>query len=564
MARYEEAMGRTKTKEGTHIKLAGRIISPGIAFGYAHIEEPVPSSYPLSVPPEAVGRELTRLDAAVERVRMRLEEYLRDFHSSEEQDLQQILHVQLIILADQEFFSSIHRRIEAHHLSAEHAVEEEFSVVANRLGASRDYYLRARADDLRGICQLVLKALILGSAAFGPIDRDKKAPVYFSANLRPTGVLRARKAGAVAFVTSSSAYTSHAAILLRSSGIPALGGETLSDLPLQEGTPLLVDAIRGELHIHPTERVKKNAFSVAKRLKETVAHRALPPMDAFTPEGKRIRLWANIDHPSQAVLCLQHRLTGIGLFRTEFMVLDTGRIPDEEEQYVIYRRVVEQLGGRPLVLRTFDIGGDKVMDGLHDLAGPNPALGVRGIRRHLMRRPKELRTQIRAILRAACDAKVSILFPMVTHAGDILSARAHIEAVRTELEEEQLSFNPDVKVGAMIEIPSAALQVSKILENVDFVSIGTNDLLQYLTASDRDNPEVIAYHDPETSGLKRILTWIMEQARAMGRVEDVGVCGEIASDLEGARFLAEIGITSLSISPGFAPALRKALKKQGP
>ena len=204
-------------------------------------------------------------------------------------------------------------------------------------------------------------------------------------------MLRARKSGAVAFVTSSSAYTSHAAILLRSIGIPALGGEALSGSSIEEGTPVLVDAIRGELHIHPTERVLKTAFSVAKRLKETVAHRALPPQEAHTPDGRKIELWANIDHPTQAVLCLQHRLTGVGLFRTEFMVLDTGRIPAEEDQFWTYRQVIEQLGGRPVVFRTFDIGGDKVMAGLHDCTGPNPALGIRGLRRHLMHRPKELR-----------------------------------------------------------------------------------------------------------------------------------------------------------------------------
>jgi phosphotransferase system enzyme I (PtsI) len=177
-----------------------------------------------------------------------------------------------------------------------------------------------------------------------------------------------------------------------------------------------------------------------------------------------------------------------------------------------------------------------------------------------MHRPKELRSQLRAIMRAACDADVSILLPMVTHAGDVLSARAHIEAVRTELTEENIAFNPDVKVGAMIEVPAAALNLSKILENVDFVSVGTNDLLQYLTASDRDNPEVIAYQNLGTSGLKPLMISMMEQARAMGREGDVRVCGELASDHEGAMFLVQIGITSLSISPGSAPAVRKTLK----
>ena len=492
-------------------------------------------------------------------MRRRLEEYLREFHSPEETDLKQILHAQLLILDDREFFKGISRRIREQLRSAEHAVEDEFSSVANRLGASRDYYMRARAEDLRGICQLVLKSLMLEQAAFGPVDRGRESPVYYSASLRPTAVLRARKAGAVAFITSSTAYTSHAAILLRGSGIPALGGLDLSGIPLEEGTPLLVDAVAGVLHVDPPEDVLEKAFRTERELLEAVARGAEPPEDAITEDGRRIRLWANIDHPSQAVLCLEHRLYGVGLFRTEFMVLDTGRIPGEEEQYGIYRGVVEQLAGRPLVLRTFDIGGDKVMDGLHDTCGPNPALGIRGLRRHLMRRPREFRAQLRAALRAAEEADLSILLPMVTHAGDVLAARAHLDAVKEELREDGVPFNPEVKLGAMIEIPSAALNVGRILEAVDFVSLGTNDLLQYLTASDRDNPEVVAYQDLAQSGLPHLMRVVMEQARALGREEDVRVCGELASDPEGVVFLARAGVRSMSVAPGSAALVRKTL-----
>jgi phosphotransferase system enzyme I (PtsI) len=554
MARSTKHLGKSK-------KWYGRIISPGIAFGYAHLEEPLPSAYNLTIEPGEVQEENTRLEEAVSRVRGRLEEYLRVFDSPSEGDLKDILSSQLAMLDDRSFFQAIHSRIESQFVSAERAVEEEFSTIENRLGTSRDYYLRARTEDLRGLCQLIRKALLLGPAAFGPIDPDKKAPVYFSANLRPTAVLRARRAGAVAFVTSSTAYTSHAAILLRTSGIPALAGGAISDAPLEEGTPLLVDAVRGELHIHPTDRSMKRALSLAKRLKETVAHRAMPPLEAATQGGQKISLWANIDHPSQTVLCFQNRLTGIGLFRTEFMVLEMGRIPDEEAQFEVYRKVVKQLQGRPVVFRTFDIGGDKVTAGLHDCKGVNPALGICGIRRHLLREPEEFRTQVRAILRAAQEGTVSILLPMVTHVGDVEKARVLMDDVRAELAAQNIPFNPNVRVGAMVEIPSAALKIKEILPAVDFISIGTNDLLQYLAAADRDNPEVIAYHDIDTSGLKPLLRSLMKEVRAQGRAEDVCVCGETASDPRAAKFLVQIGITTLSISPGSASTVRKAIEK---
>jgi len=553
-------MDSLKKKADPHNKLSGRIIAPGIAYGYAHLEEPFPSTYSSNIDSNAVKSEISRLEAAIERVRQHLEEHVRECHSPAEEDCQQIISSHLFILDDQQFFNSIALRIKNHFVSAERAVEEEFSDIAKRLGISRDNYLRARAEDLRDICQIVQKALLLGEEAFLPLDPNHRATVLFLEHLHPSAVIRARKFGAVAVITSSIAYTSHGAILLRASGIPSMGGVAISSTPFKEGTPLLVDAIHGEIHINPSEKILKKAFNLASQMEQTRADRSLPPLKAHTTDGREISLWANIDHPSQATLCFHYQLSGIGLFRTEFLVLDSGHIPDEEEQYQAYKHVVEQLEGRPLVLRTFDIGGDKVTASLHECAGANPSLGVRGIRRHLLRHPQELRTQLRAILRAAVGANVLILLPMVTNSEDILAARVHMEEVRAELEQERIPFNRTVRIGAMVEVPSAALSIAELLRNVDFVSIGTNDLLQYLTASDRDNPEVIAYQSLEASGLQILLKSIMEQARAMGRERDVQVCGEIASDPEGAKFLVQIGITSLSISPNSAPAVREAIE----
>lgn len=547
-------------RSGPHLEFPGRIISPGVAFGYAHLEEPLPSAYKLSVDPGAVQEEVARLERAVARVQRRLEEYLKEFASHDESDLQKILATQALMLEDPVFHAAMVRRIEDRLSSAERAVDEEFSVVVERLDSSPDHYLRARSEDVRGICHLLKKALHLGKAAFGPTDRAKRIPIFFSANLRPTAVLRARRAGAVAFLTSSTAFTSHAAILLRASGMPALGDEAISSAPIEEGMPLLVDAIQGVLHVNPTEAVRREARRLRKQLEDVGSLSTLPALEARTADGTRIDLWGNIDHPSQALSCLHNRLCGVGLFRTEFMVLDTGRIPSEEEQYLAYRKVIEPLKGRPVIVRSFDIGGDKITTGLHDCVGRNPALGICGIRRHLLRRPKELRAQVRAILRASQGAAVSILLPMVTHVGDVIGARAHIDVARAELEAAGVPHNPDVRVGAMVEIPSAALNVGAILSHVDFVSIGTNDLLQYLTASDRDNPDVVAYQELESSGFQTLLGHIMNQARALGREKDVYVCGEMASDPDGAKLLVRMGVTSLSVTPGSAAEVRRAIE----
>jgi phosphotransferase system enzyme I (PtsI) len=268
---------------------------------------------------------------------------------------------------------------------------------------------------------------------------------------------------------------------------------------------------------------------------------------------------ANIDHPSQTDLCLRYQLSGVGLFRTEFLVLDRGCVPTEDEQYQIYKSTVVNLAGRPLVIRTFDFGADKEPSGLNECLGRNPALGVRGIRRHILRRPDELREQLKAILRAAIDTDISILLPVVTNLADVHWARAHLEEVRMELERSNTPHSCTVKVGAMIETPSAALQADQILGAVDFVSVGTNDLLQYLTASDRDNPAVLAYQQPNNSGLYRLLELVMTTAQSMGRSKDVYVCGELASEPDGAVCLAQIGIRCLSVTPAAASAVRNAI-----
>jgi phosphotransferase system enzyme I (PtsI) len=544
----------------TQNRLTGKIISPGVALGYAHFEESLPLVTFSRIEPESVPHELSRLATAVELVRQHLEEHIREFHDPSDEDFQQVFSLHMLMLEDQKFFSSIARRIEKDLFSAEYAVEVEFGAAADRLRASKDLYMQARAEDLRDICQIVKKALLLKKAAFSPLDTGREAPIFIAVHLQPSTVIRAKKTGAVAFITASEAFSSHGAILLRSSCIPALGRVAITEAPFNEGTQLLVDAIRGEIHVQPSEEVQSTAFAVAAQMKQPDVSQSLPPLNVRTADGIEVALWANIDHPSQTALCFHHRLRGIGLFRTEFLVLENGRIPDEEEQYHTYRHVVELLNGRPLVLRTFDIGADKVTTALHKCTGPNPALGIRGLRRHLLRFQEELRTQLKAILRAAVNAEVAILLPMVTHAEDVRAARVQLDKVNADLEREGIPFKRNVRVGAMIEVPSAAIEIAELLQTVDFVSIGTNDLLQYLTASDRDNPDVIPYQRLEGSGLIFLLKHIVEQARRIGRDQDVFVCGEIASDPEIAKLLVQIGIMSLSISPSCAPAVRRAIE----
>jgi len=552
-------MDRASHSDGCEFIVSGRIIAPGIAFGFVHFDEVLPPVSSVGIGADEVDTEIDRLKNAVSIVHRDLETHIREFHDPAEEDFQQILSSHLLMLDDREFFSSVFNGIKENLVPAEVAVQEVFSVASARLGSSRDSYLRARSEDIRDICQAIQRALMLGEMAFQPAARDRTPAVIITPHIHPSVVLRARNSAAAAVVTPSSSLSSHGAILLRALGIPSVGGISFPDGVPHEGTPILVDAVNGTVHLRPAGQTKNIALNLAKRLERIKSKDAPSSLDAYTADGRAVRLRANIEHPSQTSLCLHYRLDGIGLFRTEFMILTSGRVPDEAEQFRAYREVVDRMAGRPIVFRTFDIGGDKVTTDLHRCSGSNPALGVRGIRRHLLRVPGELHTQMRALLRAARDADVALLFPLVTHAGDLAAAKEILEKVKDELEREHLPFNGNIKTGAMIEVPSAALQIRAILEAADFVSVGTNDLLQYLTATDRDNPEVEVYQNYVYSGLRPLLKLMMDQARSVGRGQDVSVCGELASDPEGAKILVELGIESLSISPGAAPAVRDAI-----
>jgi phosphotransferase system enzyme I (PtsI) len=327
---------------------------------------------------------------------------------------------------------------------------------------------------------------------------------------------------------------------------------------------VLVDGNRGQIVFWPTAEQIAEAEAYEKQKAQKTAVTTVAPTPARLPNGEAVTLWANLDNPMQIPHVLAQGLNGVGLFRTEFLVLGRRAIPDEETQTQIYTDVVRALEGRRLTIRTFDLGGDKEAPTLEECSGQNPALGVRGLRRHLQYRNAELITQLKAIMRAAHHGPVSILLPMVTNARDIHAFKELFEAARDALAATSHSFDAEIPLGAMIEVPSSALNVEKIMRRVDFISIGTNDLMQYVTAADRDNTVVLGYHDLKCSGTEKLIEWIMETAGRLGRVEDVSLCGDLASRPSGAQDLVQLGLRSLSIFPAAAPAIRRALESQQP
>ncbi len=538
--------------------LTGTPIRRGLVVGIARFDTVIASPTNRDpLPPDRAESEVQRLQDAILTVQRHLTDHVRQLHIPNNADLDQIVAAHHLILEDHHFIEGINERIRTEQVFAERAVEEAFRAAADRLSTTRDSYLRARAEDIRDVCQAIRTALIRGSLEPASTTSTGPDTIFVSPHLHVSSVLRAQRAGAVAFVTESHAVTSHAGLLLRASGIPSLAGITLPAGFVQAGTPLLVDADHGELVINPSQSTRSRLQR--RRPTGPVVSQPVPPEPATCADGTAIELWGNIDTPDDMDLCHTHALHGVGLFRTEFMMLARGEAPREEEQYNVYRKTVEALRGRPVVLRTFDIGAEKTAPGLENAGGTNPALGLRGLRRHLVHCPEEFRTQLRAILRATHDSDAGVLLPMVTHLDDLRAAKAHLLAVRAELESAEVPYNPKLKIGIMIEVPAAALNLDTLLPEADFATVGTNDLAQYLAAADRNNADLHAYLAPEVSGLFTLLKLVAAQARAQNRLQEIYIAGALPTDPEHARRLAGLGFQKLIVDPELSTVLRTAL-----
>ncbi len=361
----------------------------------------------------------------------------------------------------------------------------------------------------------------------------------------------------VGLVSIRGSGHSHVAILARSMGIPTVMGAV--DLPFTqlEDREIILDGYNGHVYFNPSAELYGRFQAIYEEEQQlSKGLEALKDLPCITTDDYRMPLLVNTGLQADIARSLDRGAEGVGLYRTEVPFLLRERFPSEEEQRQIYREQLEAFMPMPVTMRTLDIGGDKPMGLSSRCTGRNPALGLRGIRRHLVEHPDELRTQLRAILRAAAGAPVGILIPMVTTVEDLVRTKRHWESVREELGEKGEPFSTDVVLGAMIETPAAAAAVGEILSQVAFISLGTNDLLQYFMAADRDNESVIDYQDATHPAFLWLMRHIIEQARKAGREADVTVCGEVASDARVFPHLVRMGYRSFSVSPVSAASFR--------
>ncbi len=466
-----------------------------------------------------------------------------------------IFGAQAMVLSDPEFLARVREVIETESINAEAAVDQVTNEFADRLAAMDEPVFQDRAADIRIVGQRVVKRL-LGDGTEAPILPDHPV-VLIARDLTPAETVGLDTERVLGFCTAAGGATSHTAILARALGLPAVVALGDAILRVADGTPLIIDGSAGQVLVDPDEETRARYAEKRARQRADAEHaRQAAQQPAQTKDGRRVEVVANAGNVALAQRVVEYGAEGIGLLRTEFLYLERDSLPDEETQYQAYRAVADVLGDRPLIIRTLDIGGDKQVPYLDLGVEMNPFLGWRAIRISLDR-PELFKTQLRAILRAGYQRNVKVMFPLVSAIDEVRQARALLQEAQKELADAGVDHADNIDVGIMIEVPGAALLADKLAQEVNFFSIGTNDLVQYTLAVDRGNERVAGYSDPFHPAVLRLLKSVIDGAHAAGIW--VGLCGELAGQPEAIPLLLGLGLDEFSMEPASIPRAKQII-----
>ena len=535
--------------------LNGKPVCGGIAFGrivtFRRKENPV-----IRTTVADTDGELRRFDAALEKT----EEQLRQLYEKALRDADeasaQIFDVHQMMLMDEDFLDSIHGAISSQSINAEFAVASTAETFAAVFTSMDDDYMKARAADVADISKQLIA--ILSGKACKPFNITKPS-IIIADDLSPSETVQLDKKLILSFVTKLGSTVSHTAILSRVMNIPAVVGVDGLTFEGLDGKEAIVDGDAGAIYISPdaeTIRIMSEKADDLKKRKERLE--LLKGKDNITVDGKHIDIFANIGDVGDLGAVIENDAGGIGLFRSEFLYLQTDACPTEDEQFKAYRAAAEKLDGKKVIIRTLDIGADKQIDYFGLDKEENPALGYRAIR-ICLDRPEVFATQLRAIYRAGVFGDIAIMFPMITSVEEVREIKAVISGVKAGLAAEGKKFNDNVETGIMIETPAAALISDLLAKEVDFFSIGTNDLTQYTLALDRQNPKLDKYYKPHHPALLRMIAQVVKNAHDAGIM--AGICGELASDTDLTGFFLAIGVDELSVAPGMVIPLREKVRE---
>lgn len=466
-----------------------------------------------------------------------------------------IFEMHQMMLEDEDFTESVENIIDSQSVNAEYAVASTGDNFAQMFASMDDEYMRGRAADVKDISERLVS--VLNGASRQQMDADEPV-IVMAVDLAPSETVQMDKDKVLSFVTTQGSVNSHTAILARTMSIPALIGVNMALDEELEGKFAIVDGDNGTVYIDPSEDVlaqmqeKKEQAEKKKQLLQQ-----LKGKETITKDGKKIKLYANIGNSKDLAMVLQNDAEGIGLFRSEFLYLEKEDYPTENEQFMVYKMVAETMAGKQVIIRTLDIGADKQCDYFNMDPEDNPALGYRAIRICLTR-PEVFKTQLRALYRASAFGNISIMYPMITSVWEVKQIKKIVEEVKEELRAQNIEFG-EVAQGIMIETPAAVMISRELAKEVDFFSIGTNDLTQYTLAIDRQNPKLDDFYDAHHPAVLEMIRMVAQNAHAEGIW--AGICGELGADLELTEQFLQMGIDELSVSPGRILPIRKIVRE---
>lgn len=499
--------------------------------------------------------------ARVEKAKQAAAEQLQAIHDKALKEVgeanAQIFEIHIMMLEDEDYNESIANIIDTQQVNAEYAVAVTSDNFAEMFAAMDDAYMQARSADVRDISNRII-ANLTGTADSSAESCDSM--IVCADDLAPSETVALDKDKVLAFVTAHGSSNSHTAILARNMNIPAvigMGDEFLTEI--SSGTPAIVDGYTGTVIVDPDEATV--AEYTAKRISDEEKKRLLQELkgkENVTVDGRKINIYANISGIDNIGAVLLNDAGGIGLFRSEFLYLENSDFPTEEQQFHAYKRVLESMAGKKVIIRTLDIGADKQVGYFGLKKEENPALGYRAIRICLTR-PEIFKTQLRALYRASVYGNLGIMFPMITSVKEVERIKEICEEVKAELRSDGIEYSDKIELGIMIETPAAALISDRLAPKVDFFSVGTNDLTQYTLACDRQNPDIEEFIDTHHEAILRLIEMSAENAHKNGAW--IGICGELAADTTLTERFLRMGIDELSVSPSFVLKVRDAVRR---
>jgi len=539
---------------GASFTLHGAGVSGGIAIGHAHLVSTARLEVArYEIAPGDIEAELQRFDAAIAKVRSELAGLQSGVLASALAEMKAILGLHAMLLNDSNLSVVPRDLIRNRRCNAEWALVQQMDYLASQFEKMEDPYLRERKQDIVQVVERVLKAML--GTGHAPSSKSPEEDVIVVAHdLSPADMILFKQHQYAGFVTDLGGVTSHSAIVARSLNIPAIVGLHHARSMVREGELLIADGREGVLIVNPGAKVLEEYRERSRRIEaERLKLRSLRTARSSTLDGTLVDLQANIELPQDVEEVREVGAAGIGLFRSEFLFLNRDDLPSEDEQFEAYREVADAMHGRPVTIRTLDLGADKSVNGA-ERTGPNPALGLRAIR-FCLAEPQMFLTQLRAILRASRYGKVRLLIPMLAHAHEVEQALAAVRHARETLDDQKIRYDRGVEIGGMIEVPAAALSLNYFVRRLDFLSIGTNDLIQYTLAIDRTDDTVAHLYDPLHPA---VLQLIAQTIRVANRARTpVAVCGEMAGDLAMTRLLLGFGLRQFSMHPAQLLAIKQ-------